>query len=122
MPPKFYTVDVVQRGESHTEGVSSTGNQSSLVRSGVLKNPEQVELEEHHLKLLRAALEAWDRAQEARQVIATEGIVVDGGRYGKRAHPAIAIEKDARIAFARLMRELDLDAEPLPEPRPPRRS
>jgi hypothetical protein len=53
-------------------------------------------------------------------VIDREGIVVSG-RFGPRPHPAVGIEKDSRIAFARLMRELDLDGEPLPDPRLPRR-
>ncbi len=78
-------------------------------------------LEEHHLRLLRAACESWDRAQEARERLAADGIVVDSGRYGIRAHPAVAIEKDSRISFARLMRELDLEGEPGPDPRLPRR-
>ena len=78
-------------------------------------------LEPHHVRLLTLAAEAWDRGQEARQILDAEGITtVD--RFGQaRAHPAVAIERDARLASARLMRELDLDAEPAPSSRPPRR-
>lgn len=79
------------------------------------------DLQSHHLRLLQAAAEAWDRLQEARATLKRDGITtVD--RYGAaKAHPCIAIERDARIAFARLLRELDLDAEPLPDPRVRRR-
>ena len=66
-------------------------------------------LEPHHLRLLQLAGEAWDRCQQAREAIAKEGLTVASGG---RAHPAIAIERDSRLAFARLIRELDLDAEP----------
>jgi hypothetical protein len=34
------------------------------------------------------------------------------GRRGVKPHPAIAIEQDSRLGFARLIRELDLDTEP----------
>jgi hypothetical protein len=61
------------------------------------------------LRLLQLAAEAWDRCQQARAAIAKEGMTVPSGG---RAHPAIAIERDSRLAFARLIRELDLDAEP----------
>jgi phage terminase small subunit len=69
-------------------------------------------LEPHHERLLTAAGEAWDRCEEARDALADAGTYyVD--RFGQpRAHPAVAVERDSRIAFARLVRELDLDADP----------
>ena len=67
--------------------------------------------EPHHLKLLQLALEAWDRCQMAREILETEGLTVQT-EAGIKAHPAIAIERDSRLACARLLRELDLDAEP----------
>ena len=78
-------------------------------------------LEPHHLRLLTLAAEAWDRCGQARTVLAEQGIVVIDRNGQPKAHPAVAIERDSRIAFARLMRELDLDGEPGPDPRPPRR-
>ena len=75
------------------------------------------ELEPHHLRLLQLAGESWDRCQEARELIARDGIV---SLTSGRAHPAIAIERNSRLAFARLIRELDLDHEPpAPWSRPP---
>jgi P27 family predicted phage terminase small subunit len=79
------------------------------------------DLEPHHLRLLTLACEAWDRCQQAREILRRDGIVTTD-RYGSpKAHPAVAIERDSRLAFARLLRELDLDGEPLPDPRMPRR-
>jgi hypothetical protein len=74
------------------------------------------ELEQHHFRLLQLAGEAWDRAEEAREALAQHGLTfVD--RFGSpRARPEVAIERDCRIAFARLIRELDLDVEPPTSP------
>jgi P27 family predicted phage terminase small subunit len=69
-------------------------------------------LQEHHLRLLQLACEAWDRAQEARERLNREGLTVQGADGGIKTHPAVGIERDARLAVARLVRELDLDIEP----------
>jgi phage terminase small subunit len=68
-------------------------------------------LEGHHIRLLRLACEAWDRGQQAREALAQHGTTYTD-RFGQpRARPEVAIERDARISFARLMRELALDVE-----------
>lgn len=78
------------------------------------------DLEPHHLRLLQAACECWDRAQVARQAVAADGITFRDSSGNLKAHPAVAIERDARNLFARLVRELDLDAEgPADRSRPP---
>lgn len=79
------------------------------------------ELEEHHERLLTFAAQAWDRAEEARELLEAEGITYTDRFGAPRAHPANAVERDNRLSFARLMRELDLEGDPLPSPRPPRR-
>jgi phage terminase small subunit len=76
-------------------------------------------LEPHHTRLLTMASESFDRAQEARERIAQDGAYVSDRFNQLRAHPAIAVERDCRIAFARLVRELDLDVDPPKESRPP---
>src|SRR4030095_1756836 len=68
-------------------------------------------LEEHHSRLLTMACTAWDRAEEARQILAKDGIVIGGREAAVRPHPAVAIERDSRLAFARLVAQLNLDAE-----------
>jgi len=81
----------------------------------------EYDLGPHHLRLLQAACEAWDRMQQARQALADHGALTFTDERGViRAHPAEAMERNARIAFARLVRELDLDTGAPPESaRPP---
>jgi phage terminase small subunit len=81
---------------------------------------EDYDLEGHHLRLLQLAGEAWDRAQQAREALAEHGMTFEDRFGAPRARPEIAVERDSRLAFARLVRELDLDVDPPGErSRPP---
>ncbi|NHT75088.1 P27 family phage terminase small subunit [Rhizobiaceae bacterium CRRU44] len=76
-------------------------------------------LEDHHVRLLTRAAEAWDRGDEAREAIAAYGLTFND-RFGTpRARPEVAIERDSRTGFARLLRELDLDIAGPETVRPP---
>ena len=77
-------------------------------------------LEPHHVRLLVLACEAWDEKESARATVAKSGAsYVD--RYGQpREHPAVGTGRQARIAFARLVRDLALDIESPAESRPNR--
>jgi len=82
----------------------------------------EFELEPHHIRLLTLAAEAWDRSQQARRRLRKHGLTFTDRFGAPRARPEIAIERDSRLAFARLLRELDLDIEPPGLPgRPPGR-
>ncbi|MEQ1955969.1 P27 family phage terminase small subunit [Mesorhizobium yinganensis] len=77
------------------------------------------DLESWHLRVLIAAAEAWDRKEEARKAIAEFGLTFKDDKGGVKARPEVSIERDARIAFMRAVRELDLDTEPPAEGRRP---
>ena len=102
----------------HPEGTPTPlARHGGLVRSVTRDH----RLEPHHIRLLTLAAEAWDRTQEARQALDDHGLIFTDRHGGVKPRPEVAIERDNRIAFARLLRELDLDGEPGPDPRPPGR-
>jgi hypothetical protein len=68
-------------------------------------------LEPHHIKLLTAAAESWDRSIEARETVEREGAYVLDRFKQVRAHPAVGVEQNSKILFARMLRELCLDVE-----------
>jgi len=78
------------------------------------------ELDSHHVRLLVLASESWDEKETARIEVEKCGqTYVD--RYGQpREHPAVGTGRQARIAFARLVRDLGLDVDSPTEPRPNR--
>ena len=76
-------------------------------------------LEPHQVLILQLAGETWDRKEEARRTLATEGITYLDRFDQPKSRPEVAIERDCRIAFARLIRELALDIDDPQESRPP---
>lgn len=58
--------------------------------------------------LLEVALRAKDRAAAARAIVDAEGMVVAVGK-GVRAHPLIAVVKDAEGIFLKSWRQLGLE-------------
>jgi len=82
---------------------------------------DDFDLEPHHIKLLTLAAEAWDRAVSAREIIDAQGLTYLDRFNQPKARPEVGIERDSRIGFARLIRELALDGVDSPEaPRAPR--
>jgi len=60
------------------------------------------------LEVLRKALEASDRADEAGELLRRDGLTITD-RYGTvKAHPACAVELNNRNAFLRLLEALRL--------------
>lgn len=81
---------------------------------------EDYELDGHHIKLLTLAAEAWDQSQAAREVLDRDGLTFLD-RFGQpKERPECGILQNARIAFARLIRELALDVDTPADSRPPR--
>jgi P27 family predicted phage terminase small subunit len=75
------------------------------------------DLEPHHVAILTAAAEAWDRKEEARLVIAEEGVVIREGESSPMPHPAVQVEDVAAMRFAHLVREIGLDGTSTPNGR-----
>jgi phage terminase small subunit len=71
------------------------------------------------LTTLSEGLTSLDRGIEARKTVETEGLTVVAGNGTIRAHPAVQIERDSRVAYLRAIRELALGVD-YAEARPPR--
>jgi len=100
-------------------GLNAPPHLSDATREWWRSVVSEYDLEPHHLRLLTLAGEAWDRCRQAREALAESGLIYED-RFGQpRARPEVAIERDSRIAFARLLRELGLDIQEPGDSRPP---
>jgi phage terminase small subunit len=83
---------------------------------------EEYGLEEGMLPTLSGAAELWDRACEAREVIDEHGITYTDRFDQPKERPEVSIERNSKVAFARMVRELGLEPDgPSPDDaRPPR--
>ena len=68
-------------------------------------------LEASHRVLLKVALESYDRYQEARRNLDSEGLTYKVGNLIKE-NPAAKIEKEARSGFLQAWRLLQFDVDP----------
>ena len=73
---------------------------------------EEYNLNSDHLLLLKVCLEAYDRLQSSRILLAEEGEVFNTPTGFKKPHPALQIEKESRSGFLQAFRMLNLDIEP----------
>jgi len=71
----------------------------------------RLQRDEAGLQLLTLACEALDRCEEARAAVSKDGVTVTSRLGEVKAHPAVAIERDSRLAAVRILRDLGLSPE-----------
>jgi P27 family predicted phage terminase small subunit len=79
---------------------------------------DEFALDSHHIRLLTKACESWDRSELAREALAKHGLTYTDRFGSPKARPECAIDRDNKISFARLIREIGLDVSPPAETRP----
>jgi hypothetical protein len=66
------------------------------------------ELDEHEIALLREAVRTVDQLDQLAAIVKRQGLIVDGGKAGPKAHPALVEARQLRIALARIFAALRL--------------
>ena len=79
---------------------------------------ESFDIDSHSLDLLEVACVQLQRAEQARVIIAKEGMIIVDRFDQPKPHPGIEMERQASMAFVRIGRELGLSVE-APDSRPP---
>jgi hypothetical protein len=65
-------------------------------------------LQLHEVVIFLKACEAHDRAEQARLILKREGPTYQDRFQQPRARPEVAIERDSRASFAKLLRQINL--------------
>ena len=60
----------------------------------------EYELENHHVRLLTLACEAWDRCEDARRAVQEHGLTFVNRHGEVKSRPEVTIEKESRIALS----------------------
>jgi len=72
-------------------------------------------LQDHHLAILTAAGVLLDKADEARALLAEQGVLVKDRFNMPKVNPAWNVLRDATAGFAATMRQLGLPVDDVPE-------
>lgn len=80
---------------------------------------DQYILEDHQLHLLRAACFAWDRMMEAKASLDKYGLFYNDKYGAPHARPETVVEKQSRLDFARIVKQLGFDEPDNPPGRRP---
>ena len=69
----------------------------------------EFDLAPHALSVLEGGCRMADRAQQAREIILTEGLTTLDNRQNQKEHPAVAIERASLAALQRALKTLNVD-------------
>lgn len=78
---------------------------------------KRYDLDAEELVSLRLACTAWDTAEKARRTLDREGQTITNRFDEPRAHPALAVQKEAMASWVRLMQLLGIPADDEPQGR-----
>jgi len=93
-------------------------NLNRRTRKWLKKTIKDYELEPHHIKLLLMLGQTWDEMQISVKALKKYGYVYTNKAGVLKTRPEVAILRDSRIAFCRILRELNL-SEASDDLRPP---
>jgi len=90
---------------------NAPGHLEPATKRWYLATLKTYQMEPHHEKILALAASTWDRAESARQILATEGMIFTDDRGSPRSRPEVNIIRDSSKLFSSLIKDLGFDIE-----------